>query len=186
MEGEKAGPTYITITEKPTLSALDVIEEQEGNPHKRHRPTPAVPAPPLSHQVQAPKGYVDYNVRNDAELNICIRASTAGSKNPMRFAILVDELEEVEVAEGDQPPTDTVDRHLSFMEEQFVRIESQMHAVLREADFAKERDSIYHTKTDAMHKATVFWPIVHVGILLLTGFTQANHIVQFFKKRRII
>jgi hypothetical protein len=72
------------------------------------------------------------------------------------------------------------------MEEQFVRIESQMHAVLREADFAKERDSIYHTKTDAMHKATVFWPIVHVGILLLTGFTQANHIVQFFKKRRII
>ena len=57
---------------------------------------------------------------------------------------------------------------------------------LSEADFAKERDSVYHTKTDAMNKATTFWPIMHVCILLATGFTQANHIVQFFKKRRII
>ena len=104
----------------------------------------------------------------------------------MRFAIMVHEIEDDDEKEGEVPPTEHVDRHLSFMEEQFVRIESQMHAVLREADFAKERDSIYHTKTDAMHKATIFWPIVHVGILLLTGFTQANHIVQFFKKRRII
>lgn len=185
-EKEKSGPTYITVTEKPSLSALDVIEEQEGNTNKQHRAAVPVPVSPLSHEVLVHEGHVDYHVRNDAEVNICIRASSAGSKNPMRFGIQVDELEDVEETESGLPPTETVDRHLSFMEEQFVRIESQMHAVLREADFAKERDSIYHAKTDAMHKATIFWPIVHVGILLLTGFTQANHIVQFFKKRRII
>ena len=178
----KSGPTYITIAELPSWSALDVIEEQEGKQQQR-RP---VASAPLSHEIQQHKGKVDYHVRNDAEMKICIRASSAGSQNPMRFAMMVHEVEDDDETEGEHPPTEHVDRHLSFMEEQFVRIESQMHAVLREADFAKERDSIYHTKTDAMHKATIFWPIVHVGILLLTGFTQANHIVQFFKKRRII
>ena len=179
----QSGPTYITITEVPSWSALDVIEDQEGKQQQRRRP---VASPPVSHEIRQPMGHVDYHVRNDAEIKLCIRASSAGSKNPMRFAIMVHEMEDDDETEGEHPPTENVDRHLSFMEEQFVRIESQMHAVLREADFAKERDSIYHTKTDAMHKATIFWPIVHVGILLLTGFTQANHIVQFFKKRRII
>ncbi len=171
--------------EKPTLSALDVIEEQEGS-RRRHRPVTGAASSPVSHEMKQLQGSFVHHVKSDAELNICIRASSAGSKNPMRFAIRLEEMGDEELAESKLPPAKTVDLHLSFMEQQFERIESQMHAVLKEADFSKERDSIYHAKTDAMHKATVFWPIVHVGILLLTGFTQANHIVQFFKKRRII
>jgi len=185
-DGHPSGPAYLTISEKPSQSALEAIEEEKGEERHRHPGGPGRIPPPMSHEMKQKEGSFVHAVKQDAELNICIRASTAATKNPQRFSFRLMEMGEEEAAESHLPPAKSVDHHLSFMEQQFDRIESQMHAVLREADFARERDSIYHTKTDAMHKATIFWPIVHVGILLVTGFTQANHIVQFFKKRRII
>lgn len=183
----RSGPAYLSITEKASQLALDVIDEAEGRAvdQRRHRVGPQV-STPVSHEMKQAEGSFVHHVKMDSELTICIRASSAGSRNPMRFAFRLEEMGDDEAAKSQLPPAKTVDHNLSFMEQQLDRIESQMHAVLREADFAKERDTIYHTKTDAMHKATIFWPIVHVGILLITGFTQANHIVQFFKKRRII
>jgi hypothetical protein len=75
---------------------------------------------------------------------------------------------------------------LTFIEDQLFHYEKKMHIMLRTADLVREHDAIYHKKADAMYQATIFWPIVHVGILLVTGFTQAQHIVNFFKQRRII
>lgn len=184
-EGEK--PTYLTITEKPSPSAQEVIDENNGDEHRHRKQAGAHrDPPPVSHELKAKEGTFVHTVRQDSEVVICIRATSAGAKHPQRLSMRLEEMGDEEPPESDHPPSQNVDQHLSFMEQQFDRIESQMHAVLREADFARERDSIYHTKTDAMNKATIFWPIVHVGILLVTGFTQANHIVQFFKKRRII
>lgn len=181
--------TYLSINEKPTQSALEAIDEENGERKKPpYGSTGRVP-PPVAHEMKHKEGSYVHTVRQDSEVTICIRAPAAATKNPMRFAFRLEEMGDDEAPESKLPPAaaaETVDNHLSFMEQQLDRIESQMHAVLREADLARERDSIYHTKTDAMHKATTFWPIVHVGILLVTGFTQANHIVQFFKKRRII
>jgi hypothetical protein len=180
----KSGPAYLAITEKATQSALNVIEEQEGR-GRRKKAAPKA-SPPVSHEMKHVEGSFVHHVKQDSEVTVCIRASSAGSRNPMRFAFRLEEMGDDEVAGSQLPPAKTVDHNLGFMEQQLERIESQMHAVLREADFAKERDSIYHAKTDAMHQATIFWPIVHVCILLVTGFTQANHIVQFFKKHKII
>jgi emp24/gp25L/p24 family/GOLD len=182
VDGIKSGPVFLSIVERPAQTGLDAIYEEEGRrPRKPERPTP-----PISHEIKQESGSFVHTVKRDGEVNLCIRASAAGTKNPMRFSLRVEEMGEQEATAVHSPPAKTVDVHLSSMEEQLERIESQMHAMLREADFAKERDSVYHTKTDAMNKATTFWPIMHVCILLATGFTQANHIVQFFKKRRII
>jgi hypothetical protein len=172
---------------------LDEISKQNGG--KRVDPTDKLKRhgkernKPISHDVTEKQGFTDFKVSQDSEAAICIRASTAGSNNIMRFGLRFEELDELEVNEDtreEQSPLGDVDKHLSFMEIQLDRLESQMHGMLKEADLSKERDSIYHLQTDAMHKATLFWPIVHVGILLVTGFTQANHIVQFFKKRHLI
>ena len=179
----KYGPTYLTILEKQTLSTIDLVAENEGrhrDKEKQHKP--------VSHELPDKLGFFKYKVRGDSVLNICIRASLAGRENAMRFGLRVEEMGEDEAAHDPSKTggANPVDHHLSFMEHQLERLESEMHAMLSEADTSKERDSVYHMKTDAMHKATLFWPVVHVGILLLTGFTQANHIVQFFKKRHII
>lgn len=174
---------YLSITEQPTETAQEAIEKEEG---RRARRKPQRAPAPISHEMKEEFGNFVHSVTRDSEVNFCIRASAAGSKNPMRFSLRLEEMGDEEELTINVPPAQSVDQHLSSMEEQLNRIESQMHAVLREADFAKDRDSVYHTKTDAMHKSITFWPIIHICILLATGFTQANHIVQFFKKRRII
>jgi hypothetical protein len=82
--------------------------------------------------------------------------------------------------------TAKVASHLSTMVTELQRISHSMKSILSEADFAKERDSIFHRQTQAMDQATIFWPIVQVCVLLMTGFAQASHIVRFFKSRRIL
>ena len=79
-----------------------------------------------------------------------------------------------------------LDGHLSHMELEMKRIQIGMKRILAEADFAKDRDSAFHKQTQDMHAATIFWPIVQMCVLLMTGFTQASHIVRFFQSRRII
>jgi hypothetical protein len=177
------GPTYLSILEKPTPSALEVAREEEGKTVHHNKVKQMKNTSPVSHELLQPVGFYGHKLAEDSQINVCIRASLAGSKSPMRFGLRIEEMGDEEAL---QDPSVTVDNHLGFIEHQLERIESQMHAVLSEADFSKDRDAIYHSKTDAMHKATLFWPIVHVGILLVTGFTQANHIVHFFKKRRLI
>jgi emp24/gp25L/p24 family/GOLD len=79
-----------------------------------------------------------------------------------------------------------VDAHLSHMEVELQRMRTAMRAVLSEADFAKDRDSLYHQEARDLDQATIFWPIVQVCVLVMTGVAQVSHIVNFFKSRRII
>jgi hypothetical protein len=76
--------------------------------------------------------------------------------------------------------------HLSHLELEMKRIDSGMQSILSEADFVKTKEGAFHIQTMNMHRATTYWPIVQCLVLLMTGFTQASHIVRFFKSRRII
>ena len=150
---------------------------------KRHRPPK--PPTPTNKELDSLSGSLIHKVVEDGEVTICIRASAAGLEHPMRFGLRVEEADDEEGKKEDETGLG-VDYHLSFMEKELNRIEGAMHHILAEADFAKERDSIFHKQTNDMHSASLFWPIVQVCVLLITGFTQASHIVRFFKSRRII
>lgn len=169
-------PTYLTIS----YNAHTVGPPNKGTMVQNHRPS--------STELITTKGKVDFQVhprhRDDedvGELQVCIRASKAGTKHPMRFGLFI---EEVDLEEGEAEVD--VNAHLTFIEGQLAHYERKMHVMLKTADMVREHDAHYHQKTDAMNQATIFWPVVHVGILLITGFTQAQHIVNFFQKRRII
>jgi hypothetical protein len=142
------------------------------------------PVKPISQEIRDRLGNFVTKIHDDSNVDICIRASMAGSTNPMRFHIRVEEVDDQD--EEQAKTTLGVEHHWSFLETQMDRIDHELHTIIAEADFFKERDAIYHQQTDELHKATLFWPILHVGILLVTGFTQANHIIRFFQSRRII
>jgi len=67
-----------------------------------------------------------------------------------------------------------------------VRLKNEMSVILREADFAKEREMVFHGQSISMNAASMWWPIIQLSVLLLTGFTQAMHMIGFFKSRHII
>lgn len=147
---------------------------------------------PTSKTITEAKGFVIHRFEVDGIAMICIRSSTASEKLPQRFGIRVDTSEQdprillPSTNDGEEAKGADVDKHLSHMEMELQRITLAMNHVLREADFNKDQDGLFHKQTIAMHSATTFWPIVQVCILLITGFTQANHIVRFFKSRRIV
>jgi emp24/gp25L/p24 family/GOLD len=184
------GPVYITVNTVPSRRILDTILH-ESPVKSRLKPT--------TQTIQQPKGSIIHRYEVDGIANICFRASAASRKHPQRFGIHVesseqdprillpseDKTKDGKVSSSGGKETD-VDAHLSNMEKELQRITLAMNHVLKEADFNRDQDAIFHKQTLAMHSATTFWPIVQVSILLITGFTQANHIVRFFKSRRII
>lgn len=145
---------------------------------------------PLSKLLEERQDKIVHKFELAGTANICIRVSKASSKNPVAFAFRVETSEEIPEIKDDATTTKKeeadVNQHLTHMERELRRIRSAMEHVLREADLNKNQDAIFHEQTLAMHSATTFWPIVQVCVLLMTGFTQASHIVRFFKSRRII
>jgi len=197
----KYAPSYLTLLEKP----IETLEEQRlehatdaqslaqrraqlNDLTRKRKPKP------VSQEITERSGSFLHRIHaDDAVVDVCIRGSKASPKNPMLVHVRVEELEEDVLDEFEQEKADQnrvpllgVEHHWSFMETQLDRIEHEMHTMIKEADFFRERDALYHQQTDDLHKATLFWPILHCCILVATGFTQANHIISFFKQRRII
>lgn len=170
-------PTYLTINVKPSRRVLD--KELHMSPiQTRLKPT--------SQLLEKDSGVVSHRVEVDGEANICVRASSASAAHPLRFGLRVSTTEHDPHLKRMFGHAADLNEHLSNMEVEMKRIQIGMKTILKEADFSKERDASYHQQTEAMHAATIFWPIVQICVLLMTGFTQANHIVRFFKSRRII
>jgi len=184
---KRYAPTYLTIDVKPAGRVFDTALH---NAPVRERLNP------LSKLIDAREGKFTHKFEMAGSATICIRASNASSKAPIVFALRVttsEEVPEIKVAgaggskkSARSEKTANVDQHLTHMERELKRITSAMEHVLREADLNKNQDAVFHEQTLAMHSATTFWPIVQVCVLLMTGFTQASHIVRFFKSRRII
>ncbi len=196
---KRYSPSYITLMEKP----IETLEEQrleratdaESLEQRKKRLNDLVRKPKaVSQEIKDAKGSFLHKIHSeDAIVEVCIRTSMATPKRPMLFHIRVEEMEEDVLDEFEQEkaakngvPLANAEHHWSFMETQLDRIEHEMHNIIKEADFFRERDALYHQQTDDLHKATLFWPILHCCILVVTGFTQANHIISFFKQRRII
>ena len=174
------GTAYLTVNVKPATRVFDTRLHEAPVKH-RLRPT--------SQLLEEKEGTVTHKFEVDGEANICIRAGMASGKNPMRFGLQITKAEAAELpyrSKRSADSKDTVSSNLSRMEVEMRRIQAGMKNILAEADFSKERDALFHKQTLDMHSATMFWPIVRVLVLLMTGFTQAGHIVRFFQSRRII
>jgi len=191
-------PTYVTLMERP----VETLEEQrlENIPTKlqlekrmaqlkdmrRGRPKP------VSQEITEEFGsFIHRTYGEDAVMDVCMRCSKASEKQPVLFHLRVEEWDEDVLDAFEQEnvaniPLLGAEHHWSFLETQLDRIEHEMHMIIRESGFYRERDSLYHQQMDDLNKATVFWPILRSCIIVVTGITQANNIVSFFKKRRII
>lgn len=118
--------------------------------------------------------------------HVCITSRKASHNRPLLFKFRLQNDSDEESITEEKEALGDFSKHLTRMEMEIGRIEKSMHAVLKNADFLKEQDAKFHKQAQDMDSATMFWPIMQVCVLLMTGFTQARHIVEFFKQRRII
>ena len=199
--GEPVDPrTYRRFRTTITVSQ----DESRANHHGRTRDMQGAHGrrqPERRHQVvvdlETKKGNIQFTTVVDGKVSICVQSLTASAISPTPISLRVTESPAGE--ESLSPPKEAkseslqVDNqsqrkakeHFSQMEKTLQSLISKTEMILRQADFAKELEVEFHEQSIAMNKASQWWPIVQLCVLLVTGFTQANHMVQFFRKHHI-
>ena len=129
---------------------------------------------------------------SDGTVDICIQSIIANRNNPSRYSInvtmAVSEEEEEKVEEKpkeDQFGNYQVKMEMSRVERDLQTLSNRVKSILNNADFNKDQEVAFHEQSVAMNRAATYWPIIQLLVLLVTGFTQANHIVRFMKSRHI-
>jgi len=146
--------------------------------------------------LETKTGNIEYITRQDGLVSICIQSLVASAVSPTPISLRVTESsgsEEVSDSPPDKTTLPNVDtqsqrnakEHFSQMEKTLSGLISKTDMILRQADYAKELEVEFHEQSIAMNKASQWWPIVQLCVLLVTGFTQANHMINFFRKHHI-
>jgi hypothetical protein len=172
---------HLTVNVKPLNRIFDT--DLHHAPVREH-------LKPTVKMLEANEGYILHTFEINGIASVCAQSKKASPRSPVAIGLRIESSEEVpalilESKKESESPAD-VDAHLTHMEMELMRITAAMTQLLKEADLNRDQDERFHEQTMEMVKATTFWPIVQVCVLLMTGFTQASHIVQFFKRRRII
>mmetsp|Transcript_13618 Transcript_13618/g.29483 ORF Transcript_13618/g.29483 Transcript_13618/m.29483 type:complete len:262 (+) Transcript_13618:108-893(+) len=196
-DGKPVDPrTFRRFRTTITVSQSGGRENHHGrNPRDRSR---AQQQEKVVKDLETKKGNVEYVTRYDGAVSICVQSLTASSISPTPISLRVSESPAGEEMVSDTPPEKTTGEekldsesqrnakeHFSQMEKTLNGLISKTDMILRQADYAKELEVEFHEQSIAMNKASQWWPIVQLCVLLVTGFTQANHMVQFFRKHHI-
>lgn len=159
----------------------------------------------IREELSQKKGKIEFMVGNDSgNVEICIQSIIASTKKPARFHLKVDMLasdeeytdddeyegENVEQKKAKAKDPDHLEHHeistkMSRLERDLQTLNNRVKACLNNADFNKDQETIFHEQSISMNRASKYWPIIQLVVLIVTGFTQANHIVRYLKSHHI-
>lgn len=146
----------------------------------------------LSQEVKDIQGKLRYQGKGEGELSICVKIAEVPGKKYMKPALVAfrvaetGALDEPEAVQIDQKGQEAAKTHLSDMERILGKMIKDASLLLKNADMIKNEEADFHKQSVEMNAASRWWPMLHVVVLLVTGFTQANHVIKFFKSRHII
>jgi len=148
------------------------------------------------------KGRIEFMTGNDSgTVEICVQSIIASTKKPTRVHIKVDMLaddeeynddeyggeysEEQQAKDPDHLEHKELASKMSRLERDMKTLNNRVKAALNNADFNKDQETIFHEQSISMNRASKYWPIIQLIVLIITGFTQANHIVRYLKSHHI-
>ncbi|GMH55612.1 hypothetical protein TrRE_jg11035 [Triparma retinervis] len=62
----------------------------------------------------------------------------------------------------------------------------RMAYALSTADAQKNQEAQFHKQSEAMNAASLFWPVVQIGVIMLAATGWMTGVVSFFKKTKLI
>jgi len=80
---------------------------------------------------------------------------------------------------------ETARSHFSELETLLLTFVEQSELIITSSHLVKKEEDTFQEHTREMHAASRWWPMIHLCVLIVTGFTQANHMVNFFKSKYI-
>eukprot|EP00640_Fibrocapsa_japonica_P006440 CAMPEP_0113941206 /NCGR_PEP_ID=MMETSP1339-20121228/7181_1 /TAXON_ID=94617 /ORGANISM="Fibrocapsa japonica" /LENGTH=182 /DNA_ID=CAMNT_0000945291 /DNA_START=141 /DNA_END=689 /DNA_ORIENTATION=+ /assembly_acc=CAM_ASM_000762 len=76
--------------------------------------------------------------------------------------------------------------HLNKFQMMVLKLEDRLGQMLNEADFMKEKELVFHAASENMNDASMWWPLIQLSILILTGIFQVNYLKNFFKSKKLV
>ncbi len=137
-------------------------------------------------------GKVSYTTGGTGTVHICAEIQELPGRKyarPTMIGLRVSEsidIPEMKKVEVDTKGQEKAHQHLSEMEKLLMNMLRETNILLKNADFIKKDESGFYQQSEEMNAASRWWPMLHVIVLLVTGFTQANHVIKFFKGMHII
>lgn len=158
---------------------------------------PRTPTNHLTKKVSDMEGKIEYSTEGTGVIHICTQVEEIPGRKYPRPTLLG--LRVVEKADFDQivglaqekskenaKGQEAARKHFTEMERVLMNMIKETNILLKNADDIKSQESKFHKKSLDMNSASRWWPMLHVLVLLATGFTQANHMIKFFKSMHII
>lgn len=127
-------------------------------------------------------GHVDHTLDNDGNYLVCLRqTSETISKHPTRFKLSID-------YGFDDEYYEKLSREQNFdvLNMEVHKLNDLMMMTLNEADYQKHKEVDFHEETERMDTAALWWPMLQIGILVITGVCQVQHLKGFFKRHKLI
>jgi hypothetical protein len=131
----------------------------------------------------------------DGTVDICVQSINAEKSSPSRFMLNVTveqtmDPEQQEVMDRqnkglDPLETNMVKVQMSRLERDMQTLSNRVSTILKNADVNKDQEVAFHDQSAAINRAATYWPIIRLTVLVVTGFTQANHIVRYMKTHHI-
>ena len=113
---------------------------------------------------------------------MCVSKSTeAHKKDPTRFKLMINYGYDEEYYDKLSK-----DQNYDGLNMEVHKLNDMMSMTLDEADFQKHKEVDFHKETEKMDNAALWWPMVQIGILVLTGIFQVQHLKRFFKTHKLI
>jgi len=123
-------------------------------------------------------GHIDYTTDNDGYYCIClVSENTTPSRVKLTVIYGYDSDYYEKLAKEEKFDDINLEVHI---------LNDQMDFILREADFQKHKEVDFHARTESLNGGSMWWPVMQVGILIVTGIFQAHHLKNFFKSNNLI
>lgn len=127
---------------------------------------------------------------DDGTVDICVQSIVANRNSPSRIALNVTMVADDEEEEQEDGKSKTIDHQaakaeMSRLERDLQALNNRARAVLSNADFNNEQQGAFIDQSVSMHSAATYWPIIQVLIIIVTGITQANHIITYMRTHHI-
>lgn len=210
---KKLRDTSITISQKGTsLGGLGGTENNQRSRYDADGLLVTSGTIRIREDLSDARGRIEFMTDDGGgTVEICIQSILASAKKPKRFHLRVDmkasdqeyddglsnDDNDIENVSNQTRRTATsmkdpehlehpeITTKMSRLERDLKTLQNRVKACLNNADYNKDQEALFHEQSISMNRATMYWPIIQLAVLIVTGFTQANHIVRYLKAHHI-
>jgi len=195
MKAKKMRDMSITVTQKVGLTGTLASRQR-----KRYGEEKVTGQGRVREELVHRQGTIEFLTgEEDGSVDICIQSIVANRNSPSRIALNVTMSVAAERAEEETRRTaeraadnnnnnmghEDASNEMSRLERDLQTLGNRVRAILNNADFNKDQEVAFHDQSIAMSRAAQYWPMIQVAVILIAGFTQANHIVQYMRTHHI-